>query len=420
MVDALGIVRRCSLAHLRALVTCIWCIYAISACGAQPLLTSIESSGAHVRANGLGIESDIRVLYTLSERANIAIDLVSARGEKYTLRDRTTRSPDVYELRFDGTVPKEGGERRVLPDGQYTLEIVADDSTGRRERRDVAVTILEADTIPVEITNLKTDRPSFSPDGSGVNDEVRISYRLTKDSEATVYLTAAQGNYFVIDPWTKRRAALQSHAWDGTTGGRMRNGKLLADGSYTIHVDARDAAGNFSSSIVPIALVNGGTPRLVITDVRFSPIAIILGGVMDVRITVKNTGTVPLNSWGPGPGHVYAAPADNFASIRDPADPSLARYFERRGVWRVAVTWQNSPTQFPLRWGLFEPVKEPDGSDDWDQRRLMPGESVTVNGGIRVFIKENSRQVRFSAGIVQEGVGFQGGAVGEQLVQVGW
>ncbi len=398
----------------------VLCALVLTGCAAQPLLASLDVSGNRVRANGLGIENEIRVLYTLSDRANVGIDLENANGIKYVLRERTTRAPDVYELRFDGTVPRDGAERRVLPNGQYKLEIVADNAAGKREQRDIAVTIVDADTIPVEIIDLKTDRSSFSPDGSGVNDEVRISYRLTKDAEATVYLTDAQGNYFVIDPWTKRRAALQSHAWDGTTGGRMRNGKLLADGDYMVHVDSRDASGNFSAAAVPIKLINGGMPRLVITDVRFTPIAIILGGTLDVRITVKNTGTVPLNSWGPAPEHVYSAPSENFASIRDPTDPSLARYFERRGVWRVGVTWQNAPSQFPLRWGLFPPTRKPDGSDDWDQRRLMPGESVTVNGSIRVLIKENSRQVRFSAGIIQEGVGFQGGAVGEQLVQVGW
>ena len=420
MNDALGIISRCLRFAVLSMFGCVLCAFFLVGCVTQPLLAPLDVSGSRVRANGLGIENEIRVLYTLSDRANIAIELTNDDGKTYVLRDRTTRAPDVYELRFDGTVPREGGERRVLPDGQYLLAIVADTSEGRREQREVIVTIVDADTVPVEIIDLKTDRSSFSPDGSGVNDEVRISYRLTKDAEATVFLTDVQGHYFVIDPWTKRRAALQSHAWDGTTGGRVRNGKLLSDGEYTVHVESRDAAGNFSSAKIPITLVNGGTPRLVITDVRFSPIAIILGGTLDVRITAKNTGTVPLNSWGPAPGHVYSAPSENFASIRDPADPSLARYFERRGIWRVGVTWQNAPNQFPLRWGLYAPTKKADGSDDWDQKRLMPGESVTVNGAIRVFIKENSRQVRFSAGIIQEGVGFTGGAVGEQLVQVGW
>ena len=50
---------------------------------------------------------------------------------------------------------------------------------------------------------------------------------------------------------------------------------------------------------------------------------------------------------------------------------------------------------------------------------LASGGSVTVEGHIRVNVKEDSRQVRFSAGVVQEGVGF-GDRVGEQMVQVGY
>ena len=88
-----------------------------------------------------------------------------------------------------------------------------------------------------------------------------------------------------------------------------------------------------------------------IVDVRFSPIAIVLGGVLDVRITVKNTGSAPLHSWGPPPGYTYTAPDDNYASIRNPTDPAKPAFFERRGVWRVGVTWQNAPSALPLRWG---------------------------------------------------------------------
>jgi hypothetical protein len=83
------------------------------------------------------------------------------------------------------------------------------------------------------------------------------------------------------------------------------------------------------------------------------------------------------------------------------------------------VSWQNAPSPLPLRWGLFPPAKKADGTDDWDARVLEPGQTVTVSGQVRVNIKEDSRQVRFSAGVVQEGVGF-GERVGEQMVQVGW
>jgi hypothetical protein len=392
----------------------------LAACGGRPLLSPLELSSTIVRPNGSASQAEARVAYSLGSRADVQVELIGPDGKPRTLRERQTRAPDRYEIRFDGTVPTQDGGRRVVPDGEYVLKVSADDGAGRHQVQQATLTVVDADTNPVEVQSLQTDLAVFSPDGDGKDDEVRITYRLTKECEATVYVTDDAGTYYAIDPWTKRRAAYQSHPWDGTTGGRVQGGKLLPNGRYLIHVDARDAAGNFSSATTPVTIVNGGVPRLEITDVRFTPIALIAGGVMDVRITVRNTGTVPIHSWGPAPGYTYSAPEESFTSIRDPADPAKPRFFERRGVWRVGVTWQNAPTPYPLRWGLFAPVKKSDGTDDWDSRTLAPGESVTVEGHVRVNIHEDSRQVRFAASVVQEGVGFGAGAVGEQIVQVGW
>ena len=391
----------------------------LAACLSRPLLSPLEISGATVRPNGAGVESDASVSYDLGSRADVTVEIIGPDGQHHPLRERATRSADRYEIRFDGTVPDGRGNRRVLPDGSYELRVEADDGLGRREERSVRLQVADADTVPIEVRDLQTDLAEFTPNGDGKDDEVRISYRLTKAGEATVYLTDEQGNYFAVDPWRKQRAVLLSHQWDGTTGGRQRGGRLLPDGRYTIHVEARDAAGNTASATAPVAIRDGGTTRLQVTDVRLSPIAIALGGTLDVRITVRNTGTAPVHSWGPAPGYTYSAPEESYASIRNPDDPAKPAFFERRGVWRVGVSWQNAPSALPLRWGLFAPVKTADGKDDWDQRVLQAGESVTVEGHVRVNVKEDSRQVRFSAGVVQEGVGFDE-RTAEQMVQVGY
>ena len=387
-------------------------------CLSRPLLSPLEVGSTTVRPNGLGVDADARVTYDLGARADVTVELVGPDGQHHVLRDRATRAADRYEVRFDGTVP-DGGNRRVVPDGNYQLRVAADDGLGRREERSVEVRVAEADTVPIAVEDLQTDLTEFSPNGDGRDDEVRISYRLTKPGQATVYLTDEAGSYFAIEPWRAQRAVLLSHQWDGTTGGQQRGGRLLPNGRYTIHVEARDPAGNTASATAPVAIRDGGTSRLEVTDVRFSPIALALGGTMDVRITVRNIGTAPIHSWGPAPGHTYSAPEENYASIRNPDDPAKPAFFERRGVWRVGVTWQNAPSSLPLRWGLFAPVKRPDGGDDWDQRALLPGQSVTVEGHVRVNIKEDSRQVRFAAGVVQEGVGFDERRA-EQMVQVGY
>ncbi|TAK23159.1 MAG: hypothetical protein EPO26_09470 [Chloroflexota bacterium] len=400
----------------------VWltCVIALSACAQRPLLSTLSISDGVLRPNGATATIPARISYSLNARADVEVSIVGSDGVPYVLRERATRAPDVYEVRFDGSIDGGASARRVLPDGVYTVIVTADDGDGRGATESGTITIRDADTVAIEVANLQTDLATFSPNGDGENDDIRITYRLTKAGESTVYATDASGNYFAIDPWRDRRPTLQSHQWDGTTGGRLSGGRLLSDGPYVIHVEARDMAGNTSAASVPIVLTGGGTPRIEITDVRFSPIALVLGGILDVRITVRNTGTAPIRSWGPAPGHVYQAPSESFASIRDPRDAAKPAFFERPGVWRVGVTWQNAPQPFPLRWGLFAPTRKPDGSEDWDARLLRPGESVTVDGQIRISIKEDSRQVRFSAGVVQEGVGFPGSRVGEQLVHVGW
>jgi hypothetical protein len=388
-------------------------------CTPQPLLSGLSPSSLVVRPNAAQAAEPIRIAYTLGRRADVGVDLVGPDGETYPLRERATRAPDTYQVRFDGTVAADDG-RRVVPDGTYVIEVRAEDADGRRDQRSVEVRVEGADTVPVRILDLQTDHARFSPNGDGVDDDLRITYRLTKNAESTVYVTDQAGTYFAIDPWKERRATLVSHQWDGTTGGRLSGGKLLADGDYTLHVEARDLAGNTASATLPITIAGGGVPRLDITDVRFSPVSIELGGTVDVRITVRNTGTAPIKTWGPPPGYAYQAPQERFASIRQPNDPNQTEYFERNGVWRVGVTWQNAPEPFPLRWGLAEPPRGADGNYEWGAWSLPPGESVTVEGHIRVFIKEPSREVRFWAGVIQEGVGFPSTRTGEQTIQVGW
>jgi len=393
--------------------------FAAVACGPAPLLSPLRASDAVVRPDGSGGLSPFTAQYDLGRRADVEVLLVAASGESMVLRERATRAPDTYAVRFDGTVPT-GLGRRVVGDGDYRIRVTAIDESGARSVEEALVTVREGNRTPVEIVQLQTDLTSFSPNGDGVDDELRITYGLSKEGESTVYAIDAHGQYHAIDPWRSRRATLQSHLWDGTTGGRMYGGKLLPDGPTIIHVEARDLAGNASHASVPVTIQDGGTPRLQIVDVRFSPIAVILGGTIDVRITVRNTGTTAIRSWGPAPGHTYSAPFESFATIRADGDESKPAFFERRGVWRVGVTWQNAPQAYPLRWGLFPPVPKADGTLEWDSRVLRPGETATVDGHIRVMIREDSRQVRFSAGLVQEGVGFPAGMIGEQVIQVGW
>src|SRR5206468_772228 len=130
------------------------------------------------------------------------------------------------------TVETSPGNRRVLPDGDYTLVLAVEDQGGARIEKRAPVRVRDADTTPVAIQELRVAANNsggtlMTPNSDGNDDEVRITYQVTKAAEITVYVTDEQGNHYIIDPPTKRNPSLLSHLWDGTTGGRIYGGKLL-------------------------------------------------------------------------------------------------------------------------------------------------------------------------------------------------
>jgi hypothetical protein len=108
-----------------------------------------------VRPNGQGIDDVARIGYKLGSRANVTILLAAPDGQSYTLRNEVLRAADSYEIKFTGAVPiSDTGDQRVLPDGSYKMSIRATDLQGHSEEQQVQVRIQDADTVPLEITNV--------------------------------------------------------------------------------------------------------------------------------------------------------------------------------------------------------------------------------------------------------------------------
>jgi hypothetical protein len=338
----------------------------------------------------------------LSKRAEVSAIIVGPDGKHYVLRKAQLRAPDRYMIPFRGLVPVPNQAwRRVVPDGSYRIVITAKDASGNQITREAPVAVKNADTTPPDIQDVFVNPPAFSPNGSGINDTVRVSYKVTKASRVRVYATDSGGGFYLIEAMNDKRAANQGFEWNGTVAGGTT---VLPDGKYLVHIEAIDAAGNFTDATTPVEIRLGGTPRVEITDVKFSPTTLAYGMDLNVTITVKNTGTVPVRTLGPPPGTRYTTDM-NFSSFLDPADPTRALYYERNGVWRVGVSWQNAPQAYPVRWGFFEDLNQ----------QLQPGESTTIDGSIQILIRTQNTQV-FYAGLEQGGVGFPGGQVG--LTQV--
>ncbi len=391
---------------LRGGIVSILALTAIGAagCSSGPFLSELEVTRNDIVPDGSGVHDEADIFYTLTKRAEISARMTGPDGKTYELRPPQLRAPDRYEIPFKGLVrvPNQNW-LRVVPDGMYRIVVQAKDPTGSILTRETSISVKNADTTPPEITDVFVDPTTFSPNGDGIDDTCKVSYGLTKAADVRVYATDAAGGFYLIEALNKKRAALASFEWGGTAAGGTT---VLPDGKYTLHIEATDSAGNFTDATSTVAIQLGGTPRVEITDVKFTPSALAVGMDLNVSITVKNTGTVPVRTLGPKPGTKYTTDM-NFSSFLDPADPSRALYYERAGVWRVGVSWQNAPQPYPVRWGFFDDLN----------RQLMPGESVTIQGAIQVLTRTQYSQV-FYAGIEQGGVGFPGGQVGTKQITI--
>ncbi|MGQ9675001.1 MAG: FlgD immunoglobulin-like domain containing protein [Chloroflexota bacterium] len=389
------------LAIIIIVVVAATAIVAVPSLASRPLLSDVQCQPAVITPNGDGVGDEATISYTLGRRATVKIVLTAADGQEYVLRDAMARAPDSYQITFNGAVAIPGTTNsRVLADGKYDGRIEVVDDSGATDRKDFALTVENADSTPPAITEVVAHPPTISPNGDAFEDELTINYTLSKKAETTLYVTDAEGRFYLLDAPKEREAAIQSFLWNGTENG----GKLLKDGQYTLHIVAKDKAGNVVEETAPVALDNGGTPRLEIVKVKFTPTAIPLGGKVHVQITVRNTGDTEIKwdeSMGPPPGTEYTT-QQTYGYWQDKDGKPL--YYERNGVWRVGVMWTNAPTVYPVRWGIG--------------KTLAPGEEATITGDVTVL--QRNEEIYFWASIEQGGVGFPGGQKGITRVVVSY
>jgi hypothetical protein len=104
------------------------------------------------------------------------------------------------------------------------------------------------------------------------------------------------------------------------------------------------------------------TPSAALLDVRVDGDRSLPGGLLTVRLTVKNTGTATLTTQDPEPGRLY-----------DESESYLTHDLPGRvGAWRLGLDLGSpaSPAGYPFRWGL------PDA--------LEPGQTAQVTGQVRL------------------------------------
>ena len=351
----------------------------------------------------------IDLSYTLSRAARVSLTLaLPGGGNVDLLADEPRPSAGAYVHAVDGTVPvpEQPGERRVLPDGTYRLNLQARDAAGRSESAAFDVQIQGADTSAPRVEELSVFPAVLTPNFDGVDDVASVTYRLTKRARVFAFATDAAGQRVYVGTQELLEPGEYREVWDGA-----HKERPLPDGEYRFSIRATDLAGNAVLATVPVQIASSGRPDARVLRIDFTPRRLMLGDEVQVEMVVRNIGMVPLRTQGPPPGYVYST-FDTFSSIEG------RQYVDRVGVWRIGVDWAGSPTasgsKYPYRWGLG--------------RDLEPGAEVAVTGRIKMDHGPNldrmvgPPQNRFFlyGGLIHEGIAFQDDKVGGTWIEVGY
>jgi hypothetical protein len=370
-------------------------VLVLAACGgaSSSVLGTVSLSGDTLHAGTRRPTVPLELRYTLNRPARVSIGVRpnAAPGDAVeALSAPMNRAPGAYYLRLDGAVPLATTSTgptptqivRVLPDGPYTLVLEAaptDGSPAQTWTQPFTMTGVPAQ--PPVLENVQAHPDTISPNSDAVDDVASITFRTAQTSTTTVTVLGAGGQRVPVLAATPLPAGEHNYTFTGTD----LFGQVLPDGPYTATVRTADPAGNAVEARVPITITGGGTPSIALLAAEFSPHAIMQGKTITVRMTVQNTGKVPLRTQGPDPGYTYTT-NDTYSSIEG------GQFVDKAGLWRVAVDWDGNagggPLRYPFRWGFGH--------------TLAPGETVRIEGHITILKYE--RTMWFFTGLLQEGV----------------
>ena len=397
-----------------ALLLTLTALLLLSSCANRPLLSDVRLSASELRPTGAG--EVVTIAYAIGRPARVTVALVNDQGERYVIRRNEPRLPsnEPYMLRFDGTAPTDDPVllRRMLPGGTYTVTVEAVGDDGTRQTAEQPLTIIgQATPLPL-IENLVVYPDTISPNADAIDDVAEITYQLPTTATVDIVIVSPDGREtYPFVTGAEEEPALQKHVWNG----RTVDGTLLPDGVYTLVIRAQDRFGNLVERRNPVTISGGGQPEALITYSYMAPQSVMLGDVITVTVRVRNTGKVPIRTYGPPSGYEYDTD-QVFSSIEDGA------YVSRSGgFWRVGVDWDansgGAAKRYPYRWAL-----SPRPPEQWrvpfEEDLLMPGEEAEIIGRIR--IRQPETKMGFYVGLIQDGVGFFQDRTGRTIINVGF
>lgn len=387
--------------------------FLLSACSSGSLLGDVTASADTFAP--ADTDTPLTVSYLLNREAVVDIYVVNEGGERFDLRVGQPRaaSSDPYVLRFDGTVPTNDAVmlRRLLPPGPYTLVVAARTPQNDTDERRVALAIVGSAPETPDITNLMVFPATISPNADAIDDVAEITYRLPVTATVDITMLSPDGEVVPVVTRAEEGPFEQRHVWNG----KRPNGSLLPAGVYTYTVRAEDPFGNVVQRQGQIVLENVGQPEARIVYAYIAPQRVMLGETITITMRVRNTGTVPIRTYGPPSGFRYTTD-EVFSSVEDGAYTAQAG-----GFWRIGADWDansgGGARRYPFRWALSEKPPE-EWSNPGVEDLLMPGEEVEIIGEITIVQRET--RMGFYVGLIQDGVGFFQDRTARTIIEVGF
>lgn len=214
-------------------------LYGVTIDTVAPVVSSASITGSLISPNGDGILETVRASIAGSGATGWAFGVAPVSGSTVgsAVLVRSGNGASVA-ITWDGR----NGAGSVVPDGVYRLQLVLSDPAGNRTVRTWTVRV---DRTPPTLRS--TPSASFSPNGDGAFDTARLAWTSTEAIGGS--LRVYRGSTLVRS-WSITGLASGAVTWNGTSA----TGAAVADGTYTVRVSGRDAAGNPSAAAATIVV----------------------------------------------------------------------------------------------------------------------------------------------------------------------
>ncbi len=375
------------------LVMCLLAAAVLGGCTLdRPVMEGVSVKPDAISPNADGADDVARIFYTLRHTSMVSIYLVDEQGQKHHFRQNKRRSADDYEAWFGGVI-----NDRVLPNGRYRLVIEADPlDRGAPVRVERTLIIENADNTVPMIQNLTVYPPVFTPNRDGVADRITVGYSLAEDADRIdAYLIAEDGTRYPLPEDQIRKSPVAGRHEHTYHGGVDLGAEPPPDGTYTVVVEAVDAAGNRDEARSTVTIQDGGVPRawIVRSHVLWNAATVTLGATLTFTATVENIGQVAIRTLGPPPGTTYTT-QETYTTQGFPKSD---------GAFRLGLDFEGNSIgrEYPYRWqlGQDEELTTIDG-----EKYLEPGQTVTIVGHLRLLDAPPRTQPYFWLGLLHEGV----------------